>query len=389
MKKLLKAVALAMMCFTFVLVMYPAQAKAVTGTRTLIADQPYLDSIDTYTGTNYYEFTMPQDGKVTFIMSVILNQDEDSNADFSISIKDSKNNELENESLFSMGYTSRAYNFKKGEKLSVQVKNILWAKNVKYTLTAKMESLTDWELEDAKGTPTILANKKLVNGILHWNKDIDLFQYIIPNNGPTTFTFDVPDRSVNPDSWGWNILFLDNKKGEIYKETGVKGELVSRTFNFKKGTVLYVKIESTYSSDSFSAAGIPYTLTAKTIAGKDWEIEKNDSFATATRVASKKVKASLYQDEDMDYFVYKAVGAKTQIKLTSGVTADTVSNEWRVRVFNKNKKLIKDYTTKAGGAKTIKTKKGQKYYIVVSSSAIYYSDNPTVGQIYALACKKK
>lgn len=389
MKNVLKKAVTLILCLFVTVGVYPANTYADTSKKvsyTLESNVIRKDKVQNKEETNWYTYTMPEDGTVSFKFAPDLVQLVSTDGSWNINLYDSNYNKLEEYRYSDKVLATGNYNFVKGTTFYISVDSAGYMKEsvgIEYSLVANYQALSDWEIEDLANTRkvTTLSNKTATHGSMYSSKDEDVFQYKIPANGPTKFVFDIPDYDEKAVDYGWEITFSDANNSKISSEK-VTTRYTSQILNFKKGTTLRVTVKSYVSSAA--PVGVEYTLTPQTTSSSNWEVEGNNSFAKATKITSK-MKGTLYKYEDSDYYVYKATGAKSQVKLTSNDSTDKISNGWRVRVYDKNKKLMKDFYTYSTSSATFKTKKNQKYYIVITPGTF----SSPVDAVYTLTCKKK
>lgn len=391
MKNVLKKTISVMLCLLVVVGLYPTGVYAAdTSKKVSYALEPNVaqtNKVQNKGEVNWYTYTMPEDGTVSFKFTPDMAQlVSANNASWDINIYDADYNKLEEYNYSKKVITTEKYNFAKGTNFYVTVEAAFYveeAVGIDYSIVANYQALNNWEIEDLTNTRkvTALSNKTTTHGSMYCSEDEDVFLYKIPANGPTKFVFDIPDYDEKAVDYGWEIAFLDANNSKIYSEK-VRTKYTSQILNFKKGTTLRVTVKPYISSSA--PVGVEYTLTPQTTSSSSWEVEGNNSFAKATKITSK-MNGTLYKSGDSDYYVYKATGTKSKVKLTSNDSTDKISNGWRVRVYDKNKKLIKDFYTYSTSSATVKTKKNQKYYIVITPGTF----SSPVDAVYTLICKKK
>ena len=389
MKTVLKKALSLMLCLLMVMGLYPVNTYADTTKKVpyiLETNVARTDKVQSKENVNWYTYTMPEDGTVSFKFTPDMVQLSSTGGSWNVKVYDVNLEKLEEYSYSNKVITTKNYNFVKGSVfyISVDVAGYLKAEavGIDYSIVANYQPLNNWEIEDLTD-PTkavTLIDQNATHGSMYSSDDEDVFQYTIPANGPTKFVFNIPDYYEKAIGYGWEITIYDADNIKICSEK-VKTNYTSQILNFKKGTTLRVNVKS-YASSS-APVGVEYTLTPQTTASNGWEVEGNNSFSKATKITSK-MKGTLYYNEDNDYYVYKATGSKCQVKLISNDSPDKIRNGWRVRVYDKNRNRIKDFYTYSTSTVTFKTKKKQKYYIVVTQG---YSS--PVDAVYTLTCKKK
>ena len=386
MKTVLKKAVSIMLCLIMAMELYPVNAYADTTVKyTLAPNVARTDKIQAKGNINWYTYTMPADGAFSFRFTPDVAQLASTGGSWDIKLRDAKYEVLEEYSYSNQVITSKSYNFVKDSVFYISVESKGYLKDtvgVEYTIVANYQALNNWEIEDLNTRKTTaLSNMSATHGSMYSSTDEDVFEYKIPANGPTKFVFDIPDYNEKEVSYGWELTFSDVNNKKIYSNT-VTTKYTSQILNFKKETTLRITVRPYISSSA--PVGVEYTLTPQTTSSKGWEVEGNNSFAKATKITSK-MKGTLYKSEDADYYVYKATGSKCQVKLTSNDSTDKISNGWRVRVYDKNQKLLKDFYTYSTSSATFKTKKNQKYYIVITPGTL----SSPIDAVYTLTCKKK
>lgn len=389
--KLKKAISM-ILCLILMIGLYPVNTYAAdTNIKyTLDSNVVRTDKVLSKEYTNMYTYTMPEDGAVSFTFTPDMLQLASTNGSWNVKLRDINYNVLEEYNYLDESIKTKSYNFVKGSVFYISVDSAGYKKEsvgIDYSIVANYQTLSNWEMEDLITTSNIiktttLSNKNATHGSMYSSKDEDVFLYQIPANGPTKFLFEIPEYNEKAiGNYGWEITFSDADNQKIYSAK-VKTRYTSQILNFKKGTTLRVTVKPYISSSA--PVGVEYTLMPQTTSSKGWEVEGNNSFAKATKITSK-MKGTLYKTNDSDYYVYKATGSKCQVKLTSDDSIEKIDNGWRVRVYDKDKKMIKDFYTYSQSSVTFKTKKKQKYYIVVTQGSL----STPVDAVYTLTCKKK
>lgn len=249
--------------------------------------------------------------------------------------------------------------------------------NAVYTITTKQVNDDVWEKEE-NGTTTkanVLKSGKALYGTLWKNDDMDYFSFKITKTGYTRFKFAVEEEG--DIGWGWNIYFKDSTGKDIYNVSDIKNDYVSRKFNFKKGTTVYVVV-CAHSDSSYAPVDIKYSLKPIETEKKTWEIERNDTVTKATVLTSGK-QGTIYCSEDVDFYRYKATATKNR-KIKFTIEDDVrLSKGWNVTVYKSkidhhnivaSQSNITDDTTLK-----FKAKKGVSYYMVVKAYVQYgYAD---------------
>lgn len=284
-----------------------------------------------------------------------------------LTVYDSSLNELESNTNSDYSLTTNTYNFKKGTELYLKVADSYRSEGYEYTLTVNETAASNWEQEanDTKATATVIKANQTKYGNLYSDDDVDYYKYKVDVTGYYSFIF----NDTKAEGGRWRITVYDSSLKELESVTNDDNTLTTNTYNFKKGTVLYLKV-----SDSYRAEYHEYSL--KVIAKKsgNWEQEKNNSFKCSIGLKLNTVKyGNLYNEDDVDYYSYTATKTGS-LKTSFKFDADDVGRGWKVTIYDSSKKEIKtvtDITTD----KTIsfKVTKGKKYYVVVKSSSSYSS----------------
>jgi hypothetical protein len=92
--------------------------------------------------------------------------------------------------------------------------------------------------------------------------------------GNFSFTF----NNINSIDGDRNLIVYNSSLKEL-ENARVKDSYTytSKTYNFKKGTILYIKI----SNDYYGAVGTEYSLAANPKKSTSWEQESDDSYSKA------------------------------------------------------------------------------------------------------------
>lgn len=165
-----------------------------------------------------------------------------------------------------------------------------------------------WEQEgnDSIREATVLTQNTDCNGNLYYADDVDYYKYTVAETGYFNLDFSVTDITAETGS-GWGVTFYNAKDGsEIYYK-GIKESTTFPTFNFAKGTDVYVKVSRWEGhTDESVPDSVQYTLNVVSVKNNAWEQESNDTVKTASPLKANTLNtANLYHCDDEDYYVYK------------------------------------------------------------------------------------
>jgi hypothetical protein len=328
---------------------------------------------------DFYKYTVDVSGYYNFVFKNLSSED----GSWYITVYDASLNELESERNEGYTLTTGVYDFKKGTDLYIKVEyDNLYEHSVDKQYSLKVNATSDdtWEKEynDTKATATIINQDKGLNGNLYSSDDVDFYKYTVDVSGYYNFIF----KNLSSEDGSWYITVYDSSFNKLESERNEGYTDNSSTYNFKKGTVLYYKVE--YDNLYGHSVGKQYSLTVNAKKNSNWEQEKDNSYGKAIALKANTTKyGNLYIADDVDYYSYTA--AKTgSLKTTFKFDADDVKDGWEITVYDSSKKEVKrvsDITTN----KTIsfKATKGKNYYVVVRAD----SNSAPTGITYALKIK--
>lgn len=279
---------------------------------------------------------------------------------WSVEVLDDHQVQLEKDSVAS-GFQSKKYCGEMGQAFYFHVKNS-YNNTRQYKLRVVFVESDEWELEsnNTVALATEISANQTIHGVLNSKEDIDMYKFVSPGNGVYQFALSGVDTGTKA-RWKLSLYDANNKLIQtLNTQTDLESSMVR--LNFKKGKVVYLKVEqyNTY------ARGIEYTVTMNYQKDSTWEQESNDSFTTAVSLKKNKaITGTCYASSDADYYVYKAP-AKGTIKFTFSGDQVDVGNGWRLIVYDQNKKEVKIVKyVKDTQTIGVKAKKGKKYYFVV------------------------
>lgn len=242
---------------------------------------------------------------------------------------------------------------------------------VSYSLLAKETKKANWETEKNGSKSTadkIKANVKTY-GTIWVRDDQDMYKYTVGKNGYMYFEFNVEEEDTRGVRWGWFMNVYDQNMNLLESRDSITVGSRSKYYSFKKGTVLYVKIGSHYSDDSYAPTDALYSIKPVEKASSAWEIEKNNTKKSATTLTSSKI-GTIYVGDDVDYYAYKAKKTgKKKIKFT--IEEDDTFNSgygWHITIMDSSGKAVKTFDyVKQDLSTSIKVKKGKTYYVKIAA----------------------
>lgn len=323
---------------------------------------------------DYFKYTVGVTGHYNFTLKDAAEQ----GGRWRLTVYDASLNELETNTNSDYSLTTNTYNFKKGTVLYLKVADSYGTEGDEYTLSVNETDSSDWEQEvnDTKATATVIKANQTKSGNLYSDDDVDYYKYTVDVTGYYNFTF----KDINAAEGRWRITVYDSSLKELESDTNGENTYTTNTYNFKKGTVLYLKV-----TDSYSAESHEYSLTVNAKKSANWEQENNDSYSKAITFKANVTKyGNLYNADDVDYYSYTASKTGT-LKTTFKFDADDVGSGWIITIYDSSKKEIKTVSDIITN-KTIsfKATKGKKYYVVVKADSSYSSQTSIT---YALKIK--
>lgn len=337
----------------------------------------------------WYEFTTSKDTFVTIALS-----SETDGSCWGINLYDSKKHIMNywarvgiNRSSFESGRITLGDN----EKFYLEVSDYGSSANgVPFTLSVSEAPLEDFGEREPnssfKGANDLGAYKNhLVWGSI-WNDyhagnllDVDYYKYTMTKDGQLYFRL---DKKVNYEV-EWKVTLYDSKKNVI-SDFQTNKEKMSIPLSYKKGTVLYAKVEGIN-----NARGANYTLRAIEKKNSLYESETNDTMDKATVLKNIK-KGYIYGDKDVDYYCYKATGKKVNITF-SVLDRMRRSVGWKIEIYKgtvKKANRVLSKTLLINKKISIKTKAGTDYYIILKSAGTKKAGHDVVGVGYSLKVSK-
>lgn len=336
-------------------------------------DTVVTDSLKTEEAENWYKMKTTKDGYFTLKFDPFCENEYGWN----IGIYDQNHNQIKDYSSVKGTFISERIMFPKGTIFYIKIEPWIPSErycpiDVDYDIVVKQVSSSNWEKEE-NGTTT-KANKlksgKAMYGTLWKKDDVDYFSFKTTKNGYTRFKFAVEEEGDIKN--GWNIYFKDGNGNELYSVNGIETDYISRRFNFKKGTTIYVEVAP--QTSFWSPVDIKYSIKPIETEKSTWEIERNDRESKATIITSGKL-GTIYNVNDVDYYKYKAPATKTK-KVKFTIEDDVaISNGWNVTIYktsiDRNNIVASQNSITRDTTFKFKAKKGVIYYIVIKAYISY------------------
>ncbi len=354
---------------------------SVNATDDMSWEQEYNDTKDTATVLNsksakhgnlytkgdvdFYKYTVDVSGYFNFTFKNLATKE----GNWYLTIYDSSLNVLDSWKSRNFTENSYTYNFKKGTVLYFKVEYYSYGEAVgkEYSIEVNAKQDSSWEQEnnDTKKSATTIKSNKEIHGNLYIRDDVDYYKYTVDVSGYFNFIF----KNLTTEAANWNLTIYDSSLNKIDSWKSSNFVEKSTTYNFKKGTILYFKVEY-YSYGE--ATNKEYSLTVQAKNSASWEQENNNSYSKADTIKTNTNKyGNLYSINDIDYYSYTATKTGT-LKTTFKFDADNVGRGWNVTIYDSAKKVISTvpYVT-ADKTISFKAKKGNKYYVVVKPASSY------------------
>lgn len=238
--------------------------------------------------------------------------------------------------------------------------------NVPFSIKAVETIDSSWEkeLDNSLKSANNLSLNKVIKGTIWHEKDVDYYKYRFNKSGCVRFTFSAEETSnIN---YGWRISVYDKsqKRISMFDYVNDKG-VISTRYNFKKGSVIYIKVEAADNHDYYySPIDMLYSIKLQSVSTKGWERpEKNDSFANATVVTTSK-SGTLYTNDDVDFYKFTTTKKARTIRFTTSGNSDKLGGGYNIRIYDSKKKEIKKcYRSGIMSYYYYKFKPGKTYYI--------------------------
>lgn len=222
--------------------------------------------------------------------------------------------------------------------------------------------------------------------------DVDFYQYTVAKSG--YFNFYIKDVDCKKPNLYITIYNSNLKEiAKVYTDEFENGNKlrVSQTWNFKKGTKLYIKVEPFYYYSPYSGK---YQLSVKETKNSSWEQEdgSNDTKKNPTKLSSNKKKyGTLTNNEDIDFYKYKVdITGHFEITVTNENSANA---RWKIQIYDSKWNEIDEYALDsdseyAAASIDYNFKKGTTVYVKLSEGG-YYSSNTATGDVYSIKVTAK
>lgn len=355
-------------------------ANSLTSNKTMIGFISSEDDVD------YYKYVVDQSGYFSIKFENASGTGDVSNG-WTWKIYDKDLNKLWSDTTKSTS-ASYNYNFEVGTVLYVTVESAYqhkYVNNLDYALTVTAVEDSSWEQEQngTKNTATTITSNQKAFGNTYIETDVDYYKYVVDATGYFNFILQ-NETGTNDSSYGWDMLIYDSSLNKLEYVKNITAKSTSKTYNFKKGTVLYIKIEAY--SNYYHINGTKYSLLAQMTKSSKWEQEGNDSYTKATTIKNNSTMyGNIYIANDKDCYKYKA--SKTgNVKVTFDFDGDDAGYGWNITVINSSKKeliSLTDVTTKKSFS--WKATKGSNYYIIITPR---YSYSDPLNLTYSMKVKQ-
>lgn len=340
----------------------------------LSSTQPVKGNLTSDDDVDFYKYTVDVSGYYNFNFTNTSAKE----SSWVLTVYDPSLKELERVICDDFSYASKVYNFKKGTVVYFSVKNAYDALNKDYSVTVNAKNDSNWEQEsnDTKASATILSPKTATHGNIYSSDDVDYYKYTVDVTGTQEFKF----SNLSAEEGSWVITVYDSSSLKDLEYVICDDfSYTSRKYNFKKGTILYLKVKNSYGAENKE-----YSVAVNAEDNSSWEQEKDDSFGTADTLDNNTVKhGNLYSDKDVDYYKFPAAKTGT-LKINFTTDGDDIGNGWIVNVYDSSKKNIKRvFIDSANQTIKFKTQKGKQYYAKIEAGGCVIPINIT----YALKIK--
>ena len=349
----------------------PAVASRAAIKATAIAcNKSVTDQLTKQDKEKTYEFTVDKTGYFNIIFEKKDKLVE--TKEWKIELLDSNGSKIKSYSTDTK-VKSPEFNFKTGTKFYIKVSTSMPSIGpigIDYILRVNTKANAGWEQEanDTLATATkIVANETGRLGTLWKTGDVDYYKYTVDKTGYFFVRLRKTVASADP-KYGWKLTMLDAKGNELRNWSGIESSYVTNKYAFKKGTVLYFKVEG--SLPSLQPVDVHYNLIIKSAANASWEVESNDATTSANAVnAGGSKTGNLFSSKDKDCYKFTATkngSIKVQFKKLDA-NAD-VGYGWSLKVTDTNGKELFNQNRVSSNilTKAITVKKGKTYYITVA-----------------------
>ena len=364
-------------------IVVPARANANSLSSPIVAsmDKTIIGKLSSESDIQYYKFTTTNNSY--FVLNFIPQGTEEQissgwnidvlDANYKVVAEYHRTREAFKSMRFSMG--ANAVFYVKVESYYNNVRSHAPV-GVQYSISANQTNDPTWEVEvnDTTKKANALTAGNNIYGTIWKMADVDYYKYKITKNGYAQFTF-IPEETDGAEL-GWNVSFYTKSMKKLYQVRVIEDGFKSVRFNLKKGSIIYVKVES-YNNKISSPLDMTYSLSVAEKATKNWEKgENNNSFKNAS-VLKSKLTGTLYTANDVDYYKVKTTKAKRTVRFAISGNSSDLEDGFEITVYDANKKEISKYNERhVKTGKTMKLKPGKVYYIKVSPTYLGWSSSP-------------
>lgn len=345
----------------------------------------YEDSLNSQDDVNWYVFTTPSDGCVSFEFSREVFGDTNNYWELTLYHFDNNLKEIST-STFDGNHTvsySADIGLPAGEYYLAMKKTRYYFSSNEYNLNVNFSSSEYWEKEinDTYKVATSLDYNVGYSGSLSSSSDIDWYTFNIAKEGRICVDFDREVFDDNNKYWVMTLCRLNDIDGNIEEITswefdGNHKSTSSPEVGLAVGKY-YLKIEKT----RYYFTSQTYTFTVNYIQSDFLEKELNDTYQTASDVAlNKTYQGSIYGTTDVDWYHFKtSVNGYTVITFNRSVFDDT-NNYWEMTLysFDENLQDVTTWSYDGNHAKNSTPEIGLPpgdYYLKINKTRYYYSSN--------------
>lgn len=241
-----------------------------------------------------------------------------------------------------------------------------------YKLKVKQTKAKGWEKErnELPDSSTTISVNEQYNGIILNDSDVDFYQFTAPDTGHFNVSLSHKEAIKGYENRNtFKIAIYDDKAATnaVAYIDSIKGGVTSvntAEMATKKGNVYYIKV-----SGNLYCQDIIYNLKVNFEGSNNWEVESNDTYASATPLKSgTKMYGSTSSDKDIDYY-WIDLKKNGYIALDIEQKANVNANIYMLKIIDSTYKTM--YETAINGLEPkysmskLGLKKG-KYYICIS-----------------------
>jgi len=214
--------------------------------RTLDANVPVtatMDSNENYDDKDYYVFTMPDAGYVTF--NLYFDTVEDLILNDHMTIYDADKKKIAEYDYDASSVTTVKFTPKKGSKYYICIWSFYgFGAGCNYTLTAQFTQDNNYEKEpnDSIKKATAIKKNQTMTGIMQKEDDRDYYRYQLKKKGKVKILFTVDEPADESDTvYSYDVYLYDGNNKVIQKKNEITDSGILTTKNLKKGKY-YIKV---------------------------------------------------------------------------------------------------------------------------------------------------